>query len=104
MKKETFVQAINTIEKQMKLDVEISESLGRAFPNAHTANLLPENHIIIEAFMDLLRDEMDDKDDWIGWFCYEIDFGERSDNLGAFDMDGNKIKIENAEDLYDMIG
>ena len=104
MEKETFVQAINAIEKQIRFDVEISEALGKAFPNAHTANLLPDNHIVIDALMDLLREEMGDEDDWIGWFCWETDFGEKSDNLGAFDIYGNKIKMDNAEDLYDMLG
>jgi len=42
MKKQTFVKAIQAIQKQMQLDIKISKHLAKAFPNAFEANLLPE--------------------------------------------------------------
>ena len=109
MKKETFIEAIEAIEKQIRFDIEVSEKLGEAFPNAHTANLLPDNHFISNALMKVLQEEMNDNklckygQSWIEWFCYETDFGNESYRLQAFDENKQPIKMDNAGDLYDFL-
>ena len=109
MKKETFIQAIEAIENQIRYDIEFSKKLGEAFPNAHTANLLPDNHFVSNALMKVLQDEMNDNEvckcgqSWIEWFCFETDFGKESYRLQAFDENKQPIKMDNAGDLYDFL-
>ena len=109
MKKETFIEAIEAIAQQIIFDIEASKKLGEAFPNAHTANLLPDNHFVSNALMKVLQEEMDDNDlckygqSWIEWFCFETDFGNESYRLQAFDENKQIIKMDNAGDLYDFL-
>ena len=109
MKKETFINAIDAIEKQIRFDIEISEKLGEVFPSAHTANLFPDNHFVINALMEVLQVVMNDNEvckygqSWIEWFCFETDFGNESYRLQAFDENKKPIKMDNAGDLYDFL-
>ena len=109
MKRETFIEAIDAIESQIRFDIEVSKKLGEAFPNAHTANLLPDNHFISNALMKVLQDEMNDNQvckygqSWIEWFCFETDFGNESYRIQAFDENKQPIKMDNAGDLYDFL-
>lgn len=104
MERELFIDAIKAIEQQIRYDIEVSNKLGEAFPNAHTANLLPDNHFVSNALMKVLQDEMNDnQDSWIEWFCFETDFGKESYRLQAFDEFKKLIKIDNAGDLYDFL-
>lgn len=59
--KEIFIESIEAIQKQMEYDIKISESLGEVFPNAHAANLLPDNHFLHNALLGLLQHCMDDE-------------------------------------------
>ena len=109
MKRETFIEAIDAIESQIRFDIEVSKKLGEAFPNAHTANLLPDNHFISNALMKVLQDEMNDNQvckygqSWIEWFCFETDFGNESYRIQAFDENKQPIKMDDAGDLYDFL-
>lgn len=103
MKKETFIEAIEAIENQLRYDIEFSNKLGDAFPNAFQANLLPDNHFLSNALIKVLQEVMNDNENWIAWFCYETDFGNESFRLQAFDENKQPIKMDNAGDLYDFI-
>lgn len=103
MERELFIDAIKAIEQQISYDIEVSNKLGEAFPNAHTANLLPDNHFICNALIKVLQVEMNDNQRFIEWFCFETDFGKESYRLQAFDEFKKLIKIDNAGDLYDFL-
>jgi len=109
IKRETFIEAIEAIQKQLEADIETSNNLGKVFINAHTANLLPDNHILSDALIKVLQENMNDTDfdenggSWITWFCYELNFGEFSHRLKAYDKDKNVIKMDDAGDLYDFL-
>lgn len=109
MKRETFIEAIEAIENQIIFDIEVSKALGEAFPNAHTANLLPDNHFVSDALIKVLQEEMNDNEvdeygqSWIEWFCFETNFGNESYRLKAFDENKQPIKMYNAGDLYDFL-
>jgi len=109
MKKETFVEAIEAIEKQIRYDIEVSKKLSEAFPNAYAANLLPDNHFISNMLIKVLKEEMNDNEvckygqGWIEWFCFETDFGNESYRLQAFDENKQIIEMNNASDLYEFL-
>ena len=109
MKKETFVQAIEAIEKQLRFDIQVSKKLSEVFPNAYAANLLPDNHFVTNVLIKVLQEEMNDTEidicgqSWIEWFCFETDFGNERERLQAFDKNKQRIKMDNAGDLYDFL-
>lgn len=106
MKKQTFIDAIKAIELQCEHDIEFSNKLGSAFPNAHEANLLPDNHFLSNALFQLLQEEMEDhkgKESWIEWFCWETDFGKESFKMKAYDEKGNELDLSDSGKLYDFL-
>ncbi|MEA2041152.1 MAG: hypothetical protein U9N85_01180 [Bacteroidota bacterium] len=109
MTKELFIEAVNAIEKQIRYDIEVSKNLGKVFPNAHSANLLPENHYINNVLIKVLQEEMGDTElcehgqTWIEWFCFETDFGNESWRLNAYDENKQLIKMSNAAELFDYL-
>ena len=106
MKKQTFINAINALEKQIKYDIEVSKNLALAFPNAFTANLMPENQLLSNALLGVLQEEMGDTtlckygQSWIEWFCWETNFGRESFRLKAYDENKKHIPMKNAGQLY----
>jgi hypothetical protein len=103
MTKELFTKSINAIEKQHRLDLEIARNLAKVFTDAGSANLLPNNHFLQNALMELLQVEMKDdhKDSWIEHYCWELDFGKKK-HL-KITQHGKPVKMNNASDLYDFL-
>lgn len=107
MKKETFIAAIEAIEKQLRYDIEVGKKLGEAFPHAN--NLMPDNHFLQDALFQVLQEEMCDdfvcehSMSWIEWYCFETDFGKENWRLKAYEKDGTIIPMNNAGELYDYL-
>lgn len=108
MKKEIFLEAIEAIEKQVNLDIEISKHLGKAFPDVFEANLLPKNHFLQNALIRVLQVEMNDLQlcehgqSWIEYYLWELNFGQENYRLKVT-QNGNEIKLSNASELYDYL-
>jgi hypothetical protein len=55
------------------------------------------------ALYELLSEEMNDDSDWIGYFCFDRDFG-RNDTLGDItDVNGNIIPFKSIDDLWNIL-
>ena len=108
MNKEIFIEAIEAIQKQVALDIEVSKHLGKAFPDAFEANLLPKNHFLQDALLHVLQVEMNDlqlcehEQSWIEYFLWELNFGEENYRLKVTD-NGKNIPMSNASELYDYL-
>jgi hypothetical protein len=103
MNKQLFITSIEAIQDQHSLDVEIAGHLSKAFPNAFEANLLPDNSILQNMLFKILKSEMHDEEGWIEWFCFETDFGTKSNTIRAFNADKSIIPMSNAGELYDFL-
>lgn len=108
MKKELFIKSIEAIKKQFQLDEDVATHLGEAFPNSFKANLLPDNHFLLNALIDVLKKEMNDFDlndvnsSWIEHFIYELEFGKKNYRL-AITINDEEIKMSTSEELYDFL-
>lgn len=58
---------------------------------------------LITEVIELLGKAVDDKDDWIGYFIFELDFGKQNDVLQVKDCDGNEIPLKTTKDLWNII-
>lgn len=103
MTKELFISAIEAIQKQDKYDNNFADKLGEAFPDAFSANLLPKNHWLQNALIEILVEETKDTCGWIEYFCWELDFGKRNDTLKVTDKDGNNIPLSTPGELWEVL-
>ena len=44
-----------------------------------------------------------DKDEWIDYFCFELDFGKKWKEGVITEKDGTDIILKTAEDLYNLL-
>lgn len=109
MKRETFIMAIESIEKQYMHDIELAKRLTHYYPHCSIEQLAYDNHLIHNALIQVLQEEMKDErlnefgQSWIEWFCWETNFGRESFRLKAYRKDGSVIKMYTAGDLYDYL-
>ena len=108
IKKETFISAIEAIEKQIKYDIDIATKLSVAFPNCFTANFMYDNHLISNALIKVLQEQMNDTElcehgqSWIEYYCFELDFGKENWRLKVTN-NGKEIPLSNPSQLYDLL-
>lgn len=102
--KEQFVKIINRLKaandlqnKIQDLMYEADDNIDRDFMNA--ASLMINHESIV---VDLLQVIMNDKDDDIPYFIYEIDYG-RDYTPGCYTLYGENVDISTAEKLYDYL-
>ena len=48
----------------------------------------------------LIKAVMNDDADWIGYFCYEIEFGRKWEPGCVTDKDGNDVALASIDDLW----
>lgn len=102
MQKELFVKSIEALQQQIQHDRQFSEHLEKAFPNAFKANLLPDNHLLHNALIEVLKSAMNDTENWIEHFCWELDFGQENYRLEVKD-NSKEIPMSNAGELWEYL-
>lgn len=90
-----FVKAINDIkefeEKIDKINAVLEE-------NCEDSIYCPPS--VLHTLFDLLQEMFDDKEtDWIGYFIYELNFGQKWEP-GMITDNGKDIRLQTPEDLY----
>lgn len=97
IKKDDFVRSINALLKQAERDEEVNEALDVICNNEHSFCVAETSTIVTTALLVLLRNLINDEDDYIGWWLYEDVEKE------VKDVFGNKIKVDTPEKLYDFL-
>lgn len=95
--KDKFVYYINKIKDVCDMYNEFDDIARK-----HNINYfyMPES-VLVDISISILEDLADDKDDWIGWWCFENDFG--AGDLAAYDENEKEHIIETPEELYDFM-
>lgn len=102
MDKALFISSIQAIEEQSKKDVQFAENMEKCFPNAYSPNLLYDNNVIINQLIKILVQQMNDTENWIEHFIYELKFGKENDRLKVY-IHEKEIPLSTAEDLYNLL-
>lgn len=97
IRKDDFVNSINALLKQAERDEDVNEALNVICNNEHSFCVAETSIIVTTALLDLLRNLINDEDDYIGWWLYED-----VDKI-ITDAFGNKIEIDTPEKLYDFL-
>ena len=53
--------------------------------------------------LDLMTDIFEDKEDWIGYYVFELKWGEEYEPGMVKDKDGNDVPLATLEDLYNIL-
>ena len=96
--KETFV---NTMNKLRDLDRKM-DAVDKAFKALDSDFCSFYVRGIFDTTFDLLKEAMNDKDNWIEYFVYERDW-LRDFKLGDVEVNGEPVKIYSWGDVYDFI-
>lgn len=98
LSKKEFVKYIDQIRKYTDMSSELYSGFGidiieTKFPCMDT--------LIVE----LIGIMFNDVDDWIGWWCWETDFGEKKDYTTVYKPYSKEVyaELNTAEDLYDFL-
>lgn len=98
--KDTFVKAINDVKTaydfQMRLDDFYRKNRG--YRNVDYPDC-------IDTIIDLLHSLFGraDRNGWIEYFCFELDFGRKYKDGMIIYKNGGNIRMKTAEDLYDFL-
>lgn len=103
MKKDTFVKTIEAIQEQHELDCEKAELLEKIFPESFAANLMYDNGNLRSALLEVLAEAMNDTDNFIEYFLWELDFGKKGEKLEVKTTDGKCHHLTDAEELYNFL-
>lgn len=96
--KETFVNTMNKLrdlDRKMDAVDKAFKALGSDFCSFYVTG-------IFDTTFDLLKEAMNDKDNWIEYFVYERDW-LRDFKLGDVEVNGEPVKIYSWGDVYDFI-
>ena len=102
MTKELFVSTINSIKKQIEIDRKNSSMLQEMFPD-DSIYCGYNNSELFNALNKILKESMKDEYDWIDYFMYELDFGEKYYDGCVLDKDKSIINLSTAENLYEFL-
>jgi len=104
LNKQTFIQAIESIDKLHKKNIEFAEKISKCFPNSRSADFISDNDFVTNSLITVLQELFNDKNahSWIEYFCWELDFGRENWRLKAND-NGKEIPLSNAGQLFDYL-
>ena len=105
MNKELFVETIEKLRDQYDYDSACAETLAKVYKEAYSANLLYDNHRLTNQIIKILQIQMKDenKNSWIEFFMWELDFGRKNAGSSAWRKDGSVIDLSDAGKLYDYL-
>jgi len=100
---EYFKECLKDVEDLMDLNDSVGDLIGR-YGQTHGEEFcdfgFPTNvsHIVM-----LLSILLHDTNDWIGYWCFERDFGKRTDLGDVTGEDGTIYPLETAEQLWNLL-
>lgn len=100
MNKELFIKVVNQIE-ELNNEQEEFNSILHKIDNEFGGGLIHNKSI--DFLTNLLKELINDTNDWISYYMWEIDFGKKYYDGCVTESDGTNISLRNAEDLYNLI-
>ena len=97
--KELFIGSINALKQQKEHDKECNNAFQTILPSDSISGY----HNILEGELIYIWEQLlKDKSDWISYYIYELDFGERYEE-GMITEDGKNIPLKTVDDLWNIL-
>jgi len=88
-----FITELQSLESDIE---DVHKSLQKLDPDFGGFYLSRVNTLIVQ----LLQESMNDKEEWISYWIYELEFGSKWRKGTITDKNKKDIKLQTAEDLY----
>lgn len=98
LSKEKFIAIINEIKKFRNFEDSINDFIAKNCDDGYI--ILPN---FVYAIISVLEKMFEDETQWIDYFCWEIEFGGKYEPGMIKDYQGNEIKLQTPEDLYNLL-
>lgn len=100
LSKEEFVAIINNVEAVCRYQ----EGLNNYFMKSGVEGYIfqPDCSADVLRLLHVMYKEAD-KDEWISYFCFELDFGKKWTPGMITNKDGSNIILDTPESLYDLL-
>lgn len=100
MTQDLFVETILALKKQTEHDRKFAKKISKLFTDCQMIGY--NNDVLIEQMVKVLSELTRDKGDWIGYYVWELNFGD--DWLEGAVMVGDKdIKLQTPTDLWNLL-
>jgi hypothetical protein len=100
MTKEKFVEYLNDLRELKRIESEITKAFKKLNGDFNQISFEKFETLIVK----LLEEAMGDKSEWISWWIYEADFGEKKHIANSVTLSGGeRFLLKNSGDLYDLI-
>lgn len=98
--KDSFVSIINNVKKVMDYD----KALNKLFEKYSVDGYLHQPDCMCDtiSLLHIIFGDCD-KDEWISYFCFELDFGRNYEDGKVINKDGATIDLSTADKLYDFL-
>lgn len=98
MTKKNFIKYIKELERLKKVERKVSDAMQELGTDFNGFYL--ERHELL--IVDILVDAMNDTDEWIPYWLYELDYGKKA-KRSSVTKNGKNIPIKTINDLYNCI-
>jgi hypothetical protein len=100
MTQDLFIETILALKKQTEHDRKFAKKISKLFTDCQMIGY--NNDVLIEQMVKVLSELTRDKGDWIGYYVWELNFGD--DWLEGAVMVGDKdIKLQTPTDLWNLL-
>lgn len=86
-------------KKMLKLEEKLNDALNDISPDFGGYN----NEIANDLIINMLKDITHDEDDWIGYYIYELDWGEKYEDGIITDEFGDIVRLKTYDDLINLL-
>jgi hypothetical protein len=97
--KKTFIKLMQELIQLQRLERDCQRVFKKLDPGFNFWTLGKYENIVVEA----LGASLNDKDDWIAYWLYELNCGKNAKNGTVKDKNGKNIPIKTLSDLYDLM-
>lgn len=98
MSKESFCKVMDNYKSMFDFTDEMNELFDKYKMDG---NIFPP--LCTETVIDLLEFIFNDKNQWISYWVWELEFGKRYEDVDVEGSDGCIILLKTTEDLYDLL-
>lgn len=96
--RELFTKTLNFIQEQWDVTRKINELFTEAFEDSVFYPYFKYEAVLVK----VLAAAMQDKEEWIEYFIYELNMGKEY-QPGNITVNGENIKLATIDDLYDLL-
>ena len=97
--KETFKKLMTQLVQIKKYEDNLQDAFKKFDPEFGNISFIRYEQICV----DCLKVAMNDINDWIGYWIYELDCGKTAKKHTVTDKDGKDLPIKTLDDLYKII-